>query len=250
MEPKRTNKLGLNPNCVKRAAASGQVIKGCHLTFAAPSVIEVLASLDLDFIYIDGEHGTFDIRDIEAACIAAERHDLVPIARVPDRTAATITRFLDRGVRGIVVPHVESVTDAKEALDAIYFAPAGHRSFGGGRPYYLAIDDLPKHLADCNDDVSVGIMIESRAGLEAAEEIAALPGVDYLNFGLNDLAQALGYPGQPTHKEVARQVAAASERIRRAGKPIREDFMKIAWINHVILSGMRELMARPVVLPY
>jgi 4-hydroxy-2-oxoheptanedioate aldolase len=244
------NKLKLSPNAVKRAAANGDTIKGCHLTFGAPPIIEVLASLELDFIYIDGEHGTFDFKDVEAACLAAERHDIVPIARVPDRTAPTITRFLDRGVRGIVVPHVNSAADAAEALDAIYFSPTGSRSFGGGRPYYLAIDDLPKHLADVNNDISVGIMIESVAGLETAHEIAALAGVDYLSFGLNDLAQALGYPGQPTHKEVARQVAEASARIRKAGKPIREDFMKIAWINQVILAGMRELMARPIALPY
>lgn len=243
-------RLKPSPNTVKRAAATGETIKGCHLTFSAPPVIEVIASLDLDFIYIDGEHGTFDFKDVEAACLAAERHELVTIARVPDRSAATITRFLDRGVRGIVVPHVDSVPDAQEALGAIYFSPKGNRSFGGGRPYYLAIEDLPQHLADVNDDISVGIMIESAAGLDAAHEIAALPGVDYLSFGLNDLAQALGYPGQPAHPEVSRQVAEASERIRKAGKRIREDFMKVAWINQVLLAGMRELMARPIALPY
>src|SRR5258705_10949936 len=205
------NKLRLSPNVVKRAAADCSTIKGCHLTFAAPPVIEVLASLELDFIYIDGEHGTFDFKDVEAACLAAERYDIVPIARVPDRTAATITRFLDRGVRGIVVPHVNSAADAAEALDAIYFSPMGSRSFGGGRPYYLAIDDLPKHLAACNNDISVGIMIESAAGLESAHEIAVLSGVDYLSFGLNDLAQALGYPGQGKVIEAETEIVDAGQ---------------------------------------
>ncbi len=87
-------------NRVKEAAASGERIRGIHLTFAAPSVIEVLASANLHFVYIDGEHGCFDWRDVEAACITAERHDLTPIARIPDLSSATITRFLDRGVRG------------------------------------------------------------------------------------------------------------------------------------------------------
>ena len=89
-----------NMNFVKEAAASGQSIRGMHLTFPAPAVIEVLAAADSQFVYIDGEHGCFDWRDIEAACVAAERHDLTPIARVPDMSSATITRFLDRGVRG------------------------------------------------------------------------------------------------------------------------------------------------------
>ena len=63
-------------NAVKDAAASGNTIRGIHLTFAAPAVIEVLAAAELQFIYIDGEHGRFDWRDIEEACIAAERHHL------------------------------------------------------------------------------------------------------------------------------------------------------------------------------
>jgi 2-keto-3-deoxy-L-rhamnonate aldolase RhmA len=121
-------------NAVKAAAANGTVIRGIHLTFSAPSIIEILAPAGLSFVYIDGEHGNFDGRDIEASCLAAERHGLTLIARVPDRSAATITRFLDRGVAGIIVPHVESVAEAREAIDATYFAPLGSRSFGGGGP--------------------------------------------------------------------------------------------------------------------
>ena len=67
-------------NSVKQAAATGERIRGVHLTFAAPTVIEVLASLPVDFVYIDGEHGAFGIRDVEACCIAAERHAITAIA--------------------------------------------------------------------------------------------------------------------------------------------------------------------------
>ncbi|TCR85958.1 aldolase/citrate lyase family protein [Rhizobium sp. BK376] len=231
-------------NIVKQAAATRENIRGIHLTFPAPTIIEVLSLLDLDFVYLDGEHGSFDTRDLETACIAAERYDMVPIARVPDRSAATITRFLDRGVRGIIIPHVDSVADAKEALDAVYFSPQGSRSFGGGRPFFTEIDDLPGHLAACNENVSVGIMIESTEGLEAAEAIAALPGVDYFSFGLNDLAQSLGYPGEPNHPEVKRIVEETTQRIRQAGKPVREDFMNLAWINQVLLAGARKLLVQ------
>src|SRR3954463_2700618 len=110
----------LAKNAVKDAAASGNVIRGIHMTFASVAAIEVVASERLDFVYIDGEHGCFDWRDIEGMCLAAERHNLTPIARIPDPSSATITRFLDRGVRGIVVPHVESLDDAKRVIDAAY----------------------------------------------------------------------------------------------------------------------------------
>jgi 4-hydroxy-2-oxoheptanedioate aldolase len=231
-------------NSVKRAAATGQWVQGVHLTFAAPTIIEVLAAVPVDFVYIDGEHGAFGIRDVEGCCIAAERHSITPIARVPDRSAATITRFLDRGVLGIVVPHVDSVADAKEVLEAAYYAPAGSRSFGAGRPQFgMGIGDKPAHFRETNETISVCIMIESLGALEAAGEIAALPGVDYMNFGLHDLAQALGHPGEPAHPEVAEAARRASDQVRAAGKRIREDFMRFAWVNEILVSGARHLLA-------
>jgi 4-hydroxy-2-oxoheptanedioate aldolase len=230
-------------NAVKEAAASRPTIRGVHLTFAAPAVIEVLAAADLQFVYFDGEHGCFDWRDIETGCIAAERHGLTTIARVPDATSATITRFLDRGVRGIVAPHVESLAAAQQVIDCTYFGPLGARSFGAGRPEYgQRIDSKPAYMQACNDGISICLMIESGKGLEIAGELAALAGVDYLSFGMLDLAQSLGHPGNPGHGTVKQAVADATARIRKAGKPVREDFMKYVWINDVLLTGARALL--------
>jgi 2-keto-3-deoxy-L-rhamnonate aldolase RhmA len=230
-------------NSVKHAAASGATIRGIHLTFPATAVIEVLASERLDFVYIDGEHGCFDWRDIELMCITAERHGLTPIARIPDPSSATITRFLDRGVRGIVVPHVESVEDAKRVVDAAYFAPMGTRSFGAGRPEYWENGaDRAAYMAACNGALSVCMMIETTAALQVADRIARVPGVDYVSFGLLDLAQSLGHPGDATRPEVRRAVSDCTERIHQAGKRVREDFMKFAWINDILRAGMRSLV--------
>jgi 2-keto-3-deoxy-L-rhamnonate aldolase RhmA len=230
-------------NSVKEAAATGRHIRGVHLTFAAPAVIEVLASIDLQFVYIDGEHGCFDWRDIETGCLAAERHDLTLIARIPDGSRATVTRFLDRGVRGIVAPHIESLDHAREIIDCAYFAPLGNRSFGAGRPEYgQRIGSKPAYMQACNGVISLCLMIESGKGLEIAGELAALPGVDYLSFGMLDLAQSLGHPGNPEHDVVKVAVADATRRIRAAGKRVREDFMKYVWINDVLVAGARQLL--------
>ena len=232
-----------NNNSVKEAASTGRQIRGVHLTFAAPAIIEVLAAVDIQFVYIDGEHGCFDWRDIETGCIAAERHDLTPIARIPDASQATITRFLDRGVRGIVAPHIESLDDARQVIHYAYFSPLGSRSFGAGRPEYgQRIESRPAYMQACNAMLSLCLMIESKAGLDIAGELAALPGVDYMSFGMLDLAQSLGHPGDPGHGDVKAAVAAASRRIRAAGKPVREDFMKFVWINDVLLTGARRLL--------
>lgn len=230
------------PNVVKQAASSGTRIRGLHMTFAAPSVIELLAA-DLNFVYIDGEHGCFDARDLEAACIAAERHDLTAIARVPDSSSATITHFLDRGVQGIIVPHIETVQHARDAVAATYYAPLGERSFGGSRPAFLAIADKPAHMQACNATTSLCLMIESAAGVAAAGALAAVEGVDYLSFGMMDLAQALGHSGDPGHPEVRQAVEKATAAVHDAGKRVREDFMRFGWINDIIVAGSRQFLA-------
>jgi len=232
-------------NAVEAAAASRRRIRGVHLTFAAPAVIEVLASVDLQFVYLDGEHGCFDWRDIETACIAAERHGLTPIARIPDTSRATITRFLDRGVQGLVVPHVESVDTVREVIDAACFAPLGSRSFGAGRPDYAQrIGNKSTYMQACNATLSLCLMIESQTGIDIAGELAAIPEVDYLSFGMLDLAQSLGSPGDPAAPRVKAAVAGAIERIHAASKPVREDFMHFVWINDVLLAGARQLFER------
>ncbi len=229
-------------NAVKDAARSGQRVRGVHMTFAAPSIIELLGS-QLEFIYIDGEHGCFDTRDIEAACVTAERHGLTVIARVPDCSPGTVTRFLDRGVNGIIVPHIETVEQAKEALAVAYYAPLGDRSFGGGRPAYLDIADKPAFIRECNDLMSLCLMIESGIGIEAAGALAALDGVDYLSFGMMDLSQSLGHPGNPGHPEVKAAVQKATAAINAAGKRVREDFMQFAWINEIVQAGAKHIFA-------
>ncbi len=233
------------PNSVKRAAADGTRVRGVHMTFAAPTAIEMLASLDLDFVYLDGEHGAFGPRDVEACCIAAERHGITAIARVPDCAPSTITNFLDRGVQGLVVPHVNSLADAEQVVEAAYYAPLGQRSFGGGRPHFgIGIKDKPAHLAETNRETSVCIMIESRGALDAAGDIARLEGIDYMSFGMNDLAQSLGHAGQPDHADVVAAAEDASRRIREAGSRVREDFMTFAWINQILVAGARQLLGK------
>jgi 2-keto-3-deoxy-L-rhamnonate aldolase RhmA len=229
-------------NAVKDAASARRSIRGVHMTFAAPAAIEVLVAAGIEFVYLDGEHGCFDWRDIEIACVTAERWDLTLISRVPDRAASTINRYLDRGVQGIVAPHVETAEQAEHVVRATYYTPLGERSFGGNRPHFLAIHDKPAHMQAANASTALCLMIESRAGIEAAHEMAAIDGVDYLSFGMMDLAQSLGHSGNPGHPEVKQAVADATRRIEAAGKRVREGFMNYGWINEIVLAGTKQLL--------
>lgn len=231
-------------NRIKEAARTRELLYGLHLTFPCPTLIEMLASQGLDFLYLDGEHGAFDLRDVEECCRAADLVGLVPIARVPDLSVATINRFLDRGLGGVVGPHVATKADAERLVEACYFAPLGRRSWGDsrGEGYGIAIPDMPRRMAEINEGISVGAMIEEKEALDNLDAILEVPGIDYFNFGMQDLAQSLGHPGQPSHPEVRAVVDEVSKRIHAAGKLLREDFMVFAWVRHVLHEGVRALI--------
>ena len=194
----------MKKNLVKQAAQSGQTIFGVHVTFPCPTLIEMLASQKLDFVYFDGEHGAFDLQDIEGCCRAAEIAELTPIARVPNLFPGTINRFLDRGVRGIIGPHVSTKADAEQLVRACYFAPLGERSWGDsrGERYAIGISSVSELMTDLNANISVGVMIEDKRAIENLDAILSVAGIDYFNFGMHDLAQSLGYPGNPSHPKV------------------------------------------------
>jgi 2-keto-3-deoxy-L-rhamnonate aldolase RhmA len=233
----------MHVNRVKQAIAHSHRIRGVHLTFAATQIIDTLSALALDFVYLDGEHGRFDLRDIQAHAIAAKRAGMTPIARVPENSVAAITQFLDRGVQGIVVPHVENAADAKRAVAATYFGPLGERSYGSNFPKHARGNaTMPQLLAAANRETSLCVMLESAASLEAIAEIAATPGVSYFSIGAVDLAQALGFPGEPGAPAVVEAIAKAVARIRGAGKIVREDFMQFCWIGELLLAGGRAVL--------
>jgi len=166
------------------------------------------------------------------------------VARIPDIGTGTITQFLDRGIRGIIGPHIETKADAQQLVDAALFGPAGHRSFGGARGtnYQNDIKDMPAFLAACNDSILIGAMLESQRGIDNLDEILSVPGIDYLMFGPADFAQDLGYPGEPSHPEVRKVMDAAIARIHAAGRLMREDIMVMANAKNLLLDAVRHFM--------
>ena len=121
------------PNRVKAAMRDGRKAYGYNLSFPSPWVIDILGKIDLDFVFIDGEHGPFGLDQLEDLCRTAERHRVTTIARVPDIGSSTILRYLDRGIRGILGPHIATEADARQLVRACYFGPLGERSFGANR---------------------------------------------------------------------------------------------------------------------
>jgi len=233
------------PNRIKTAMRAGRTARGYNLTFPSPWVIDILGKLDFDFVFIDGEHGPFDLTQLEDLCRTAERYNVTTIARVPDIGASTILRYLDRGIGAILGPHVASEADARQLARACYFGPMGERSFGGNRgtDYNAMIPDKAAYYREANEQMLVVALLEDVAVLDNLDSILAVPGIDLYSIGPNDFAQSLGYPGQPDHPEVVKTMQEITRRIHAAGRKMQADVMHSEWVSDMLLGAGRQILS-------
>ena len=201
-------------NSAKARMLSGQVALGMIVRLArSPDIARIAKSSDHDFIFLDTQHALFNSETIGSIAQTAMACGVAPIVRARGLADPDVPRFLDNGVMGIVFPDIGTAAEARRAVEICKFAPIGNRSVSGG---YAAFDYRPvplaQGIASLNDSTLVVCMIETAEGLENVEEIAAVPGVDVVHVGCNDLLTALGKPGafgDPVMMAAVRRVIAA-----------------------------------------
>lgn len=196
------------------------------LTWPCAQSVELAARAGFDAINLDGEHGAFAADSVDAIVRVAHGYGLSVTARVPSIDAWHINLWLDRGVQGILGPHVETGAQAQALADACLFPPHGRRSWGGGRGtlFNEEAELAARHGGKlgfanwANANMIVGAQIESRAGYDDLDAILAVTGLTYVAGGPHDFAASLGFPGEPDHPERRRLTADVERRARLAGK--------------------------------
>ena len=157
-----------------------------------------------DWLWLDCEHGTLSLDQAAQIAVAALECGIAPIVRVPNGEYSLATRILDNGALGIVIPHVDSADEAREVVQKLKYPPVGHRSIGGIGPHYslrsLKIGDAAAAMNAANLTI---VMLETPKAIENVEAIAAVPGIDVLLIGSNDLCAEMGIPGEFTHDRLA-----------------------------------------------
>lgn len=196
---------------------TGQGIrKGTFIKTSSPQVVELLALAQLDFGVIDAEHAPFDRNLMDLMLLAGRAADFPLLVRVADKSATSILQALDLGAQGILVPHVDSVEDARRVVARARYR-GGERGYSGSQRSSGYGTQPMKASLDAGDATVVMCQIESIAGYEACAQIAAVPGVAGLFVGRADLALAMGLEDSR-----APQVLEATRRIlgitRSAGK--------------------------------
>jgi 4-hydroxy-2-oxoheptanedioate aldolase len=180
---------------IKQKLAAGEVVTMFNPDFTSPRLVEYLGGLGFDVAWIDAERMSYDFERVEEMARAAKVTGIACVARPWMNDAGLITRYFDCGVDGIMIPHVEDGATAQKMVDIVRYA-------------------RPKDHAD----KIVIIMVETPAAIENIDDIAAVEGVDVINIGVNDVALALGFPGQPEHPEVTALLEKAIARVVRGGK--------------------------------
>jgi 2-keto-3-deoxy-L-rhamnonate aldolase RhmA len=160
-------------------------------------IAKAMAVAGFDWLFLDMEHGVMSLEACAQIATAALDAGIAPIARVPNGEYSIATRALDNGVLGIVVPHVDTAEEAREVVDKLKYPPVGHRSMGGIGPHYgLRAASTGEAAAALNAANLTVVMLETPKAIDNAEAIAAVPGIDVLLIGTNDLSAEMGIPGQ------------------------------------------------------
>jgi 2-keto-3-deoxy-L-rhamnonate aldolase RhmA len=200
-------------NPVKTRLKQGLPAVGTWISLPAPSVAELLSTFQPDWLVFDTEHGPATHERLEDLLRAIKGTDVVPIVRVLNNDMGLIKQALDRGAYGVLVPLVNTAEQARAAVAAAKYPPAGIRGVAGTRITRYGMD-LPDYFARWNELVLVIVQIETTEALENVEAIAAVPGVDVLFVGPNDLSATLGIFRQFDHPRFIQ----ALERIKAAAK--------------------------------
>jgi len=222
-------------NRVKEKLQAGQIatVVGGFISDTGDG-IDLLGPLGFDGCWLEAEHGpvTWDqIGDLSRACDLWEMASLV---RIHANEPGIITRTLDRGANGIIVPHVNTKAEAEAVVQSAKFAPTGQRGIFGGRRAY----GDPDYFQHANDETLIVVLIEEMQAVENLAEILTVDYIDVFFVAPGDLAQTMGLLGQPWHSEVQAVVERALSQIVAAGR-VAGTLGPVDRVEHYINLGVR-----------
>jgi 2-keto-3-deoxy-L-rhamnonate aldolase RhmA len=191
-------------NTAKQKLAAGKPLTGATVYSPDPNMYCAMANSGYDFLWIEMQHSPLTFEDIAHMIWACRGATAMPFIRVPDATESDIQKATDIGALGIIVPTVDTVEKAEAAVKWAKYPPLGRRSMGSGQYNALYGND---YRQTANDNMVVVIMIETPIGVDNAEKIASVPGIDVIFAASVDLGNFSG------HKQTDPEYEALVKRI-------------------------------------
>ncbi|KAI5480301.1 hypothetical protein MNV49_001260 [Pseudohyphozyma bogoriensis] len=190
-----------------------------------PEIAKMAAVAGFPAVYMNLEHWSVGLENMQNMCIGALNSGITPIVVTPDGSSAWVSRALDCGAMGVIVPRSETVEQVKEIVKYSKFRPIGERPLSTAYMMrYSRVPSLAKEFQDIiNERILTMPMIETVLGLENVEAIAAIPGVDCLFVGSWDLLDDMGHAGEydnPKLLEAYEKIAAAADKASVNGRKV------------------------------
>ena len=205
-------------NHAKEKLARGEVVASMTVRLVRGiEIARIAKTAGFDSLYVDMEHSSFSLETMSQICMASLEVGITPFVRVPG--LSDVQRILDGGALGIIAPHVQTATEARDYVKAAKYPPIGERSNAGNLPHlhYRAFPAAEAYAAV--DAATMVIMqFESAQAIENADAIMAVEGVDMVLIGTNDLLADYGLPGQYDHPKVHEAYSKALAACRKHGK--------------------------------
>ena len=205
-------------NHFKRAIAGGKVPVGTWLSSGSPATAEALGCAGFDFLVVDTEHTPIDVPQMTEILRAIAGTPAQAIVRPPWNDMVMIKRALDAGAQTLLLPFVQDEDEARRAVAYTRYPPAGVRGVAGTHRG-SRFGTVANYLKNAAGELCVIVQIETLSALAKLPQIAAVPGVDSIFVGPNDLAASMGHLGDMGQAAVQEKVAFAAKECRRLGKP-------------------------------
>jgi len=206
---------------LKQMLARGEKIYGTMLRVVRnPAILDMARDAGFDFVMFDAEYPNYSIETFHDLCLYAHAVGIGCFVRVPRNGKDYVSRYLDCGALGVMVPMTETEKQARELVRWSKYPPLGERGFAaGGAPVrYQAGIGHARAMADGNDSVLSIAQIETRAAVENAQAIAATAGIDVLLIGPNDLSISMGVPGDTMHPSMLEAIEKVADACAANGK--------------------------------
>lgn len=210
--------MKLPENRFKRALVEGTQQIGLWCSLPGPYVAEIVAGSGFNWLLFDTEHSPGDALTVLNQLQAIAPYDVSPVVRPASNDPVLIKRFLDIGAQTLLIPYVQNAEEARSAVAAMRYPPAGVRGVSSitRATRFGRAEGYAKRAAD---ELCLLVQVETQEALDGLEAIAAVDGVDGVFIGPADLAASLGYVGEPGHPNVVSFIEGAICRIRACGKP-------------------------------
>ena len=202
----------INKNFLKSKFDQNLKCIGTWCTIPSTIVTDIISNSGFDFLILDREHGPINYETLQTQISVCESREVSPIIRVKSISQDEILRALDIGAHGIQVPNVNSIDDIKRIIEFAKYPPSGNRGFStftrsGG--YDMEFKD--RHYNLTNNNILVGINLESKKSLDLLDKIVELDDIDMFFFGTFDLSKEIGIPGDTTNPDLQKLIKECNE---------------------------------------